>query len=205
MEKNFPVSLISFGLFGLISFAFVIKATQRAKRKLPPTKSELISGIKKIFADHVKSENIPGCIYAVISKDDVIVKESIGFTSLEERQMTNQKSRFRIASMTKSVTAMAIVHLRDRGILSLSDSIEKYIPEASKLPRATADSPVLTIYHLLIMQGETIDKISLTLAAELHCILAKPHLQTCSQKVDFLKTTLGQIGILAAQILNSSI
>jgi len=56
---------------------------------------------------------------------------------------------FRIASMTKSFTAMSILKLRDEGKLSLDDPVSKYIPELANLPYPTSDSQVLTIRHLL--------------------------------------------------------
>ena len=56
---------------------------------------------------------------------------------------------FRIASMTKSFTAMAILKLRDEGKLSLDDPAERYVPELTALRYPTTDSPRITIRHLL--------------------------------------------------------
>ena len=56
---------------------------------------------------------------------------------------------FRIASMTKSFTAMAILKLRDEGKLSLDDPVERYVPELKALAYPTSDSPRTTIRHLL--------------------------------------------------------
>ena len=56
---------------------------------------------------------------------------------------------FRIASMTKSFTAMAILKLRDEGKLSLDDPAERYVPELKGLGYPTTDSPRITIRHLL--------------------------------------------------------
>ena len=56
---------------------------------------------------------------------------------------------FRIASMTKSFTAMAILKLRDEGKLSLDDPAERYVPELKALKYPTTDSPRITIRHLL--------------------------------------------------------
>ena len=58
-------------------------------------------------------------------------------------------SVFRIASMTKSFTAAAILSLRDAGKLSLDDAAETYVPELKGLAYPTSDSPRLTIRHLL--------------------------------------------------------
>jgi CubicO group peptidase (beta-lactamase class C family) len=56
---------------------------------------------------------------------------------------------FRIASMTKSFTALCILKLRDEGKLSLDEPVERYIPELASLKYPTTDSPKLTIRHLL--------------------------------------------------------
>lgn len=60
---------------------------------------------------------------------------------------------FRIASMTKSFTAAAILMLRDHGKLLLSDPVTNYVPELDIGPGPTDDSGRLTIGHLLMMQG----------------------------------------------------
>jgi CubicO group peptidase (beta-lactamase class C family) len=56
---------------------------------------------------------------------------------------------FRIASMTKSFTAMAVMKLRDEGKLALDDPVEKYVPELKGLEYPTSDSPRITVRHLL--------------------------------------------------------
>src|SRR5204863_4720281 len=56
---------------------------------------------------------------------------------------------FRIASMTKSFTALSILKLRDEGKLSLDDPVARYVPALAGLPYPTKDSPTLTIRHLL--------------------------------------------------------
>ena len=56
---------------------------------------------------------------------------------------------FRIASMTKSFTALAILKLRDEGKLSLEDPVSKWIPEFARMELPTRDAPPLRIRHLL--------------------------------------------------------
>ncbi len=60
-------------------------------------------------------------------------------------------SVFRIASMTKSFTAAAVLRLRDAGKLQLDDTAEKYVSELAHVGRATSDSAVITVRHLLSM------------------------------------------------------
>ncbi len=71
------------------------------------------------------------------------VRELAGKTPLTDDTV------FRIASMTKSFTALSILKLRDEGKLSLNDAAEKYVPELATLKYPTSDSPKLTLRHLM--------------------------------------------------------
>ncbi|HQI48916.1 MAG TPA: serine hydrolase domain-containing protein, partial [bacterium] len=56
---------------------------------------------------------------------------------------------FRAASISKSITALAILQLRDAGRLSLDDPASRYLPELRALRYPTADAPEITLRHLL--------------------------------------------------------
>ena len=71
-----------------------------------------------------------------------------GYADIKNKIPTTPHSLFRVASVTKSFTAMAIVKLRDEGHLRLDDPISLYIPE-SKNWQLTQDAPAVTIRHLL--------------------------------------------------------
>jgi CubicO group peptidase (beta-lactamase class C family) len=58
-------------------------------------------------------------------------------------------SLFWIASMTKPVTATAILILQDEGKLSVNDPVAKYIPELTELKTSNGKSEVITLKHLL--------------------------------------------------------
>ncbi len=58
---------------------------------------------------------------------------------------------FRIASMTKSFTAAAVLALRDDGVLRLDDAAADYVPELRGMRQASPDSPPITIRQLLTM------------------------------------------------------
>ncbi len=58
---------------------------------------------------------------------------------------------FRIASMTKSFTASAVLALRDSGVLRLDDPVTDFVPELRGQPGVTADSPAISLRHLLTM------------------------------------------------------
>lgn len=107
--------------------------------------------LKDMFDEHAKEKNIPGISYGIVVGDSLVIASSTGVINIEKNLPAHPKSCFRIASMTKSFTAMAILKLRDEGKLLLSNPVTKYIPEISKLQYLTKDSPVITIENLLTM------------------------------------------------------
>jgi serine-type D-Ala-D-Ala carboxypeptidase/endopeptidase len=65
----------------------------------------------------------------------------------------NEHTVFRIASMTKTFTAAAVLILRDRGLLQLDDVVADIAPEFAAVVGPTIDSPPITVRHLLSMAG----------------------------------------------------
>jgi CubicO group peptidase (beta-lactamase class C family) len=114
---------------------------------------KLTSVIDTIFARSARTNHNPSIAYGIVVDNNLIYSNSVGHSNLEKKIVTSNKSRFRIASMTKSFTAMAILKLRDDGKLQLTDAAEKYIPEMNRLNYPTTDSNPITIFNLLTMSA----------------------------------------------------
>jgi CubicO group peptidase (beta-lactamase class C family) len=107
--------------------------------------------IHNLIMNHAETKNIPGIAYGIVVDNELVVASATGLINLDKKLSATTKSSFRIASMTKSLTAMAIMKLRDEGKLSLNDPISQYIPEISTLEYLTEDSPTINIENLLTM------------------------------------------------------
>ncbi|MES1161169.1 MAG: serine hydrolase domain-containing protein, partial [Bacteroidota bacterium] len=105
--------------------------------------------VEKIYRDYARKNHFPGLAFGIVVDGQLVYSGSVGYTDLSQHQPVNSRSLFRIASMTKSFTALAILKLRDEGRLSLEDPVYRYIPEIQKMPALTADAPAITIRHLL--------------------------------------------------------
>ena len=79
------------------------------------------------------------------------IDSATGLINMEHNLPATTRSCFRIASMTKSFTAMAIMKLRDEGKLSIKDPAAEYIPQLSDLEYLTDDASVIDIENLLTM------------------------------------------------------
>jgi len=100
----------------------------------------------KTFAER---QHVPGIAYGVLVDGSLVHTGAVGVRETAGRTPVNDDTVFRIASMTKSFTALCILKLRDEGKLSLDDPAERYVPELAGLKYPTTDSPKLTIRHLL--------------------------------------------------------
>src|SRR6188768_3751668 len=105
--------------------------------------------IDKIFKDYADSNHLPGVAYGLVVDGKLVYKGNIGYTDIEKKIPVTSSSLFRIASMSKSFAAMAILKLRDEGKLNLDDPAYFYIPELKNLKYRTADAPHITVRHLL--------------------------------------------------------
>lgn len=119
--------------------------------------------IEKLFK--ASAERMPGAVMGIIIDGELVWVKTAGVREVSNASGTagaagtagagdanksvTPETVFRIASMTKSFTAMAILKLRDEGKLSLDDPAARYVPELANLPYPTTDSPVITIRHLL--------------------------------------------------------
>ncbi len=105
--------------------------------------------IDKLYKEHAAKNHFPGFVYGVVADGQLIYTGETGYTDIEKEIPATVSSAFRIASMSKSFTALAIVKLRDEGKLKLDDPASKYIPEMNKIKYLTSDAPEITIRHLL--------------------------------------------------------
>jgi CubicO group peptidase (beta-lactamase class C family) len=111
------------------------------------------SVVDSIFSKSAHANHNPAIAYGIVVDNKLIYSNAVGYSNLEKKIAADNKSRFRIASMTKSFTAMSILRLRDEGKLQLSDPVAKYIPEMASLKYPTKDASPITIFNLLTMSA----------------------------------------------------
>ena len=105
--------------------------------------------IDKLFQEYAATAHVPGAAWGIVIDGELAHSGVTGYRDVPSKAPVTPDSVFRIASMTKSFTALAILKLRDDGRLSLDDPAEKYVPEMKSLVYPTSDAPRITIRHLL--------------------------------------------------------
>lgn len=93
------------------------------------TASSKFKTIPERLQKFVDDGTISGAVTLVAHKGEVVSLEAIGLADIANQRAMRPDALFWIASMTKPITATAIMILQDEGKLSVNDPVEKYLPE----------------------------------------------------------------------------
>ena len=115
------------------------------------TLSVSLAEVDAIFERSVALGSAPGVAYGVVMDGAIVQAGGHGTLRAGDTAPPDVDSVFRIASMTKSFTAAAVLLLRDEGRLRFDDPVARWVPDLADLHGPTADSPPVTIGHLLTM------------------------------------------------------
>lgn len=109
----------------------------------PAGKSDALQTSLQKFVD---TGELAGVVTFVGSKQGVIDVQVLGMADLERQIPMKRDTLFRIASMTKPITALAIMQLVEEGKLSVEDPVEKYLPEfTGQMLVASRDKDTVTL------------------------------------------------------------
>ena len=114
---------------------------------------DLLPAVDERFERLASEAKIPGVAWGVVRDGALSHAGGAGTIRDGEDRRPDADSVYRIASMTKSFTATAVLLLRDEGRLGLDDPVGTHVPALAGWAPPTADSPAITIRHLLTMSA----------------------------------------------------
>ncbi|NIJ54026.1 CubicO group peptidase (beta-lactamase class C family) [Dyadobacter arcticus] len=139
-----------------LTFTFLLLLTSLAMQAQPISSAERIEKIKatlpvieKLYKEYAEKNHFPGLAFGLVVDGKLLLSGGQGFSEIATSTKATPQSLFRIASMSKSVTAMGIMALKKEGKLRIDDPAYLYIPELKNMPGLTKDAPPITIRHLL--------------------------------------------------------
>ncbi|MBX7220248.1 MAG: serine hydrolase [Blastocatellia bacterium] len=107
------------------------------RQDVPKWETGLVESLQKLAAE----QGFSGVV--LIAQGNHIFEKSCGFADVHKKTAIQNHTKFYIASMTKQLTATAILKLEEQGKLSVSDPLTKY------LKNVPSDKAELTLHHLL--------------------------------------------------------
>jgi CubicO group peptidase (beta-lactamase class C family) len=107
------------------------------------------AAVEQVYHQQIKTAGIVGSSL-VLMRDGAIVASAVdGYQDLDAKRPVDAQTIYHWASITKTFTGIAIMQLRDRGLLALDDPIVKYVPEFGKVHNPYGDVAQVTIRHMM--------------------------------------------------------
>jgi CubicO group peptidase (beta-lactamase class C family) len=105
--------------------------------------------VERLYRERLHSAGIIGSSLVIVRDGRVVASAVEGFQDLEAKRAVDSDTIFHWASITKTFTGIAIMQLRDRGLLALDDPIVKYVPEFRQVHNPYGDPSQVTIRHMM--------------------------------------------------------
>ena len=119
------IKKLNLSICTILLFSFITLKTQSQESK--------IDKAKIATENFIKEQNIPGMSISVSENGNKIWSEGFGFSNIEKKTKVNpSKTQFRIASISKTLTALAIAKLVDDEKIKLDASLYNYVPDFPK-------------------------------------------------------------------------
>jgi methyl acetate hydrolase len=104
--------------------------------------------IDAVLRAAVERQDVPGVVALVTTRDRVLYRGAFGVADVSTGRTLSTDALFRIASMTKPVTSLALMQLVEQGKLALDDPADKYLPELAGLKVFESFDPATGEYKL---------------------------------------------------------
>jgi CubicO group peptidase (beta-lactamase class C family) len=139
--KKLEVSLITMLFLIAILFAGCDSKTTFLQESTKKEDKAMELKLDKIMKDCVTQKKFSGSVL-VAKGDDILLDRGYGMSDYDKKILCKPQTIFEIGSITKQFTATAILMLEEKGLLSVNDSLSKYIPDYPKGDK-------IKIYNLL--------------------------------------------------------
>ncbi|MFC4213021.1 serine hydrolase domain-containing protein [Pedobacter lithocola] len=139
--KNYRLSAF------VILLSYFLNVSAQTKQVLSLSNNSIDSMLVELNDAIIKSK-IPGLMVSIVNRKGTIYSGGIGYSNLEKKRKVTGMTAFRLASVTKMFTALAIEKLISDGKFNLSDPLKKIAPEIPFENVFEKSNPV-TVVHLL--------------------------------------------------------
>jgi CubicO group peptidase (beta-lactamase class C family) len=110
--------------------------------------ADSFAAVSAAMQECIAKQEVAGVVTLVATRDKVLYLEAAGLADIGTKAPMRTDSIYWIASMTKPITATAVLMLQEEGKLSVDDAVAKYLPELGDLKTAKGKSAKLTLRHL---------------------------------------------------------
>jgi CubicO group peptidase (beta-lactamase class C family) len=129
-------------LLAVLPFASPAAAEERAFEAA-------LSDFRKLHRAEIRRSGIVGSSFYVVRDGSTVVTDHLGEQDADARVPVDAQTIYHWASITKTMTGIAIMQLRDRGLLTLDDPIVRHVPELARVHNPFGDTGAITLRQLM--------------------------------------------------------
>src|SRR5262245_52756516 len=121
--------LLQRALAAVVSCFLLFAGAARGQDKPASLSKEKLDGIERLLKKAVDDKKFAGGTALVAQRGKVVYRADVGMQDVEGKVPIAEGTIFRIASMSKPITSVAVMILVDEGKLNVTDPLSKYVPE----------------------------------------------------------------------------
>jgi len=133
----------------LIFFGFFLTAMNAQNISKNDSFDGAYKKFKNFYEQELKQAGIVGGSFVFLKDNKILAREFYGAANLDKNQAIDENTIYHWASNTKPFTGIAILQLRDKGLLKLDDSVVKYLPELKAVHNPFGEMEDITIRQLM--------------------------------------------------------
>jgi D-alanyl-D-alanine carboxypeptidase len=139
-------------LFALVGVLFV-QGPIGARAQAPVGLDNALAALDAELTANFAKDGIGGVSVGVVSGAKLVWSRHYGFADSKTRRAPTNDSAYRIGSITKQFTALALLQLVEQGKMRLTDPLEKYVPEIKQVQGAFTGTPPITLLQVATMHS----------------------------------------------------
>src|SRR5262245_32809318 len=120
-------------LAAVVSCFLLLAGAARGQDKPASLSKEKLDGIERLLKKAVDDKRFAGGTALVAQRGKVVYRADVGTQDVEGKVAISEGTIFRIASMSKPITSVAVMILVDDGKLDVTDPLSKYVPEFKEM------------------------------------------------------------------------
>ena len=133
----------------ILSLLFITLATVHVDAQITKSFQKAWRSFEEVYKNSMREEGVIGGSVYFSRNGKIMAKTHFGHADIETDRTVDERTIFHWASITKTFTGIAIMQLRDRGLLSLDDPVIDYIPELNQVHNPYGAMSEITLRHLM--------------------------------------------------------
>ena len=147
------LGLIGVGVALSIGLLVARATDQAAAPARSQTLDEALRTLETTVGDGFAKDGVGGLSIGVVQRDRLIWSKHLGYAESETKRVANNDTAFRVGSITKQFTALALLQLVEQGKMRLDDPLEKFVPEIKLVKDLPAGSAPITLLQVATMRA----------------------------------------------------